>query len=240
VRDRLRRPANAVAKRLGIIGSLVSVRTAEPQIVLTFDDGPDPRGTDEVLTALAEHRSTATFFILLTRVRRYPGLLESVAAAGHEIALHGADHRRLTDFSYRDAKARTAAAKTELEDLLGKEVRWFRPPEGRQTLASWRAVTGCGLTPVLWGPTTWDWRQLSQRERVAKAQEGAEQGAILLGHDAFADELDGAVSGPAPELDRHELIVEVLDRYRDRGLAGVSLGRALEQGRAVKEARFRR
>ena len=84
----------SVVERLGFIGSLVSVRTEQPQIVLTFDDGPDPGGTEAVMSALAAHRSTATFFVLLTRVRAYRGLLGEIVAAGHEIGLHGLDHRR--------------------------------------------------------------------------------------------------------------------------------------------------
>ena len=75
-------------------GSLTNIRTAAPQVVLTFDDGPQPGGTEQVLGPLAETGSTATFFVLVSRARRFPSLLAEVVAAGHEIGLsntHGYD-----------------------------------------------------------------------------------------------------------------------------------------------------
>jgi peptidoglycan/xylan/chitin deacetylase (PgdA/CDA1 family) len=230
----------SIRERLGFVGSVVSVRTTSPQIVLTFDDGPDPVGTEAVMSALAAHRATATFFVLMTRVRAYGSLLGDLIDAGHEIGLHGLDHQPLSSFGHAEAKRRTTDARTALEDRLGSEIRWFRPPYGRQTLSSWHAVTSSGLTPVMWGPTAWDWRDLPQRERVWKAQQGAIPGAILLGHDAFAGESDGASAQRAPVIDRRDLFDQVLAAYDDHGLSGVSLSTALEHGTAVMAARFRR
>ena len=227
-----------------VLGSVEAVETAEPEIVLTFDDGPDPVGTPAVLDALAAHGATATFFVLLSRVRRFPELLARVREAGHEVGLHGVDHQRLTGFSYADAAARTAAAKTELEALTGEPLRWFRPPYGAQTPATWLAVRRVGLAPVLWGPTTWDWRDVPQDDRVRKAQQGAQAGAVLLAHDAFAGASDGAVDDGnglvAPGVDRFDLLDRVLTAYAAEGLRGRSLGDALAHGSPVRAARFRR
>src|SRR4051812_3475218 len=68
----------------------------QPRIVLalTFDDGPDPRGTPAVLAALAEAAATATFFVLGERVERRPEMVEAVLAAGHEVEVHGYAHLR--------------------------------------------------------------------------------------------------------------------------------------------------
>jgi peptidoglycan/xylan/chitin deacetylase (PgdA/CDA1 family) len=105
----------------------------ERPVVLTYDDGPEPGGTDAVLKVLAGHGVTATFFVLLSRTRRYPGLLSEVLAAGHEIGLHGVDHQRLTTLDPAHVAQRTADARHELEDTIGREVRWFRPPYGGQS-----------------------------------------------------------------------------------------------------------
>nr|WP_269778552.1 polysaccharide deacetylase family protein [Microlunatus antarcticus] len=233
------------------LGSVEAVRTAAPEIVLTFDDGPDPVGTPAVLDALAAHGATATFFVLMTRVRRHPELLARVRREGHEIGLHGVDHQRLTRFSGAEVRARTAAARAELEALTGEPLRWFRPPYGAQIPATWLAVRRTGLMPVLWGPTTWDWRDLPQDDRVAKALQGARAGAVVLGHDAFAGASDGA-GGSAedgsddggqslvePDVDRFDLVDRVLTAYGEVGLRGRSLGDALVQGRVVRAARFR-
>lgn len=226
------------------LGSVVAVRTAEPEVVLTFDDGPDPVGTPAVLDALAAHGATATFFVLLTRVRRHPGLVERVLREGHEVGLHGVDHRPLPGFSFSEARARTAAGAAELQALTGTRVRWFRPPYGAQSPGSWLATRRAGLVPVLWGPTTWDWREVGQDERVRKAQEGAGPGSVLLAHDAFADARDGAADYGrglrAPDVDRRELVDRVLTAYAARGWRGRSLGDALQHGRAVRAAHFSR
>jgi peptidoglycan/xylan/chitin deacetylase (PgdA/CDA1 family) len=221
-----------------LLGSAVEVRTARPEVVLTFDDGPEPGGTDRVLSALAGAGATATFFVLMTRVRAYPGLLGEVLAAGHEVALHGVDHRALPTLAPEEVARLVRAGKAELEDATGRPVHWFRPPYGRQTLRNWRAVTGAGLLPVLWGPTTWDWRDVPAAERVAKAQEGVRPGAIVLAHDGFAGPADGACDGPPPVLDRGELVTRVLEGYGERGLRARSLEHALASGALVRETWF--
>jgi peptidoglycan/xylan/chitin deacetylase (PgdA/CDA1 family) len=219
---------------------VVGVRTRAAEIVLTFDDGPEPSGTEQVLTALADHRATATFFVLLGRVRRQPSLLDEILAAGHEIALHGVDHQPLPRFDLDATRERTRSAAAELADRTGREIRWLRPPYGRQTLANWRGVRDAGLMPVFWGPTTWDWRDLPQQQRVAKAMERARPGAILLGHDGFAGIDDGADEDVGHTLDRRDLIDQILERYTAKGWRGVSLERALESGGPILAGRFTR
>lgn len=224
----------------GAIGSVVAVDTAEPVIVLTYDDGPVPGNTDRILEVLARHEATATFFMLLTRARLNPTLVTDVVAAGHEVALHGLDHRPLTSFSYRDVQRRTLDGRAELEDLSERKVRWVRPPYGKQTLTSWRAVVSTGLVPVMWGPTTGDSRELPPSERVTSALRGATSGAIVLAHDGYADHVDGVDDGPTPRLDRAELAEQVLSEYRDLGLRACSLAAALVAGTPQRRAWFGR
>lgn len=245
IRSRVPAVLERAIRRLSApVGSVKAVRTAEPEIVLTFDDGPDPVGTPAVLDALAKHRASATFFVLLTRVRQYPVLLERIRDEGHEIGLHGVDHRRLTRFSHTEAHARTAAARDELEAASGTTVRWFRPPYGAQTPLTWLAVRRAGLAPVLWGPTTWDWRDLPQADRVWKARQGARAGAVVLAHDAFAGQADGALEDNdglvEPDIDRADLVDRMLTAYANDGLRARSLGVALEHGSLVRSASFRR
>lgn len=222
------------------IGSVIGVRTAAPLAVLTFDDGPEPGGTDRVLAALAETGSTATFFVLVDRARRHPRLLADVLAAGHEIGLHGIDHRRLTEVPIAEVRRDLRAGRDRLADLLGREVRWFRPPYGAQSPAVWRAIRQHGMTPVLWGPCAWDWLPRPVVELAAQAMRGFDRGTVLLAHDGFAGAAEGAADGPAPAIDRGELVRRIVAGAGERGLLCRSLCTALADGHAQKVPWFRR
>ena len=91
-------PADVPANGAGI--PLVLAWSGAPvsslSFVLTYDDGPTPGVTDRLLPILAEAGATATFFVLLTRVRAHPSMVAELLAAGHEVALHGIDHVDLT------------------------------------------------------------------------------------------------------------------------------------------------
>ncbi len=223
----------------GPVGSLSGVRGVTDQVVLTYDDGPEPGGTDSILAALAEKGATATFFVLLGRTRRFPALLGEVVDAGHDIGLHGIDHRRLTHLPRLDVRILLRDGRDELEQQIGREVRWFRPPYGAQTLSTRYLAAAAGMVPVMWTSTMWDWRHTSHEERLASALQ-ARSGSILLGHDGFAAAEDGADDGPPPVLDRGALARDVLSAFASRGLSGVSLAVALRAGRPEMTAWFQR
>ena len=102
------------------------------------------------------------------------------------------------------------------------------------------AIQWAGLTPVLWGPSSWDWKPITQEARLARVRRTAAAGSILLCHDGFADARDAADDGPVPALDRGELTARILDVYASCGLLARSLGEAMADGSAIREARFRR
>lgn len=223
----------------GPIGSVVGVRTTAPVVVLTFDDGPEPGGTDRVLDALADTGSTATFFVLAGRAARNPGLLREVRAAGHEIGLHGLDHRRLTTLPIAAVRRALAEGRDRLADLLGTAPRWFRPPHGAQSPAVWRAIRAAGMTPVLWGPCAWDWLPYTPADLAGQALLGLRRGSVLLAHDGYAGPADGGDDGPPPELDRGELVRRIVAGAADRGLYCRDLSTALATGRPRKAPWFR-
>jgi len=210
----------------------VDIRDDSRRVVLTYDDGPEPGGTAEVLAALDRAGASATFFVLASRIRLYRNLLDETVAAGHEIGLHGLDHQNLTSMDPVVAEERTRVAKAELEDAMQQPVVWFRPPYGAQTPATWQAVRNLGLTPVLWSAMLRDWQFISDEERLAGATAITVSGEILLAHDGFACELDGVDDGPPPPIDRGALTGELLDRYGAMGFTACSLGAALGVGTA--------
>ncbi|MGH1525245.1 polysaccharide deacetylase family protein [Leifsonia sp. L25] len=232
---------SAVRRSLSFLGSVVSVDTDADEFVLTYDDGPVAGTTDRLMALLGEGRATATFFVLLSRVRRDPGLARALLEAGHEVGLHGVDHVDPVTLAPDVFRRRTADGRRELEDVLGRPVRWYRPPYGHLTVTAWRSVGSAGLTPVLWSASARDGaRGLTQQQRIDSATAGLTRGAILLAHDNYASGADGVDDGPEPEVDRLGLAAAVLDAAAAKGLRARSLESALASGRLVKRGVFAR
>lgn len=234
-------PAKIRLRRLAaVVGAATEVRTDSPRVVLTFDDGPDPQGTPAVLAALADADVRATFFVLLSRARLYPRLLDDVAAGGHDIALHGTDHRPLTTLPATEVRRRLADGKAELEGRIGRAVVWMRPPYGRHTASTFFAIRRAGLLPVLWNSTAADSRDVPHHKRIAGVRAGGAPGTVLLCHDGFADVRDGVDDGPPPVVDRGGLVRDIVQEYVALGLRPGSLSEALHDGTFVRQAMFRR
>jgi len=152
-------------------------------VALTFDDGPHPEGTPAVLQELATLGWTATFFLLGSQVRRHPGLAAAVVAAGHEVAVHGDEHRNHLAHGPAWAAADLDRAAAAITGATAVRPRWFRPPYGVLTGGTLRAARHRSLTPVLW--TAWgrDWEPSTPERVVEHLRPGLRSGAILLLHD---------------------------------------------------------
>lgn len=227
----------ATDEALAFVGSVKGARTAERVVALTYDDGPDPAGTAAVLDALAAHGATATFFQLVHRAERHPDLVRRVLEEGHEIALHGLDHSRLTALPVDVVRRTLGEARRRLEDVAGAPVRWFRPPYGAQTLATYRAATRAGLTPVVWGPTVADWQDGTPADVAARPAARPRPGQVVLLHDAF--EAPAGDPTPAPTFDRGEVTHAYLERLAREGYRGTSVSGLLTLGRTWRTAWFR-
>ena len=218
--------------------SVTGVHPPTSATIITYDDGPTPGVTDALLAELAAAEARATFFVLLTRVRRNPGLLAEIIAAGHEVGLHGADHRRLTSLDPGELPSMLRDAKGELEDAAGLPVRWFRPPYGAQNAASWQTTVDAGMTPVMWSIACRDWETLEPEAYLEPLRGRTLRGEVVLLHDGYADACDGVDDGPAPELDRVALTRGVLAEVATQRLTVVTLSEAVAPGRPRLDVRL--
>ncbi|HEU0241965.1 MAG TPA: polysaccharide deacetylase family protein [Micromonosporaceae bacterium] len=182
-------------------------------VALTFDDGPDPDYTPAVLDRLDTLGVRATFFLLGTQTAKHPTLARDLAAAGHEIGLHGYEHRSLLRRSpYATHRDLTRGCEV-IEDLTGMPIRWWRPPYGILTGAGIVAAHRLGLTPVLW--TAWgrDWTANATAESVlATVRRGLRPGGTILLHDSDCTSAPGSSAATVAALP--QLVREI----RGRGL----------------------
>jgi peptidoglycan/xylan/chitin deacetylase (PgdA/CDA1 family) len=126
-------------------------------LALTFDDGPNPAATPQLLDVLARHHATATFFLIGNFVRLEPALTRRIAAAGHSIGNHTLSHPFLPRHSAARIRAELAGCNAALEDTLGARIELFRPPHGAVRPVVLRAARELGLTTVQWNLIVGDW-----------------------------------------------------------------------------------
>lgn len=127
------------------------------QLALTYDDGPNPSATPQLLELLASHNIRATFFLIGNHVRQCPALTRQVAAAGHLIGNHTMTHPWLAWQSATRIRAELADTNALLEDTLGTAVRYFRAPHGARRPAVLHIAAQLGLIPVQWNLIVSDW-----------------------------------------------------------------------------------
>lgn len=188
-------------------------------VALTFDDGPDPESTPAFLAALDALGWKATFFLLGTMAGRAPGLAAEVAGAGHEIALHGHEHRNQLARSPRAVGQDLARGLEAVVDATGVVPVWHRPPYGVVSGAGLAASRSLGLRLVLWSAWGRDWRQAATPATVlADLEHGLGPGATLLLHDS------DCTSSPGSWRSALGALPLLAERCADRGLEVGPLG----------------
>ncbi len=142
---------------------------------LTFDDGPDPVWTPQILQVLAKYDAHATFFQLGSMQAAHPALHDQVLAAGNSIGNHSISHAQLTKLS---------AAKRHHEIFDGPRSKCFRPPYGAANDRVRADIKAAGMTPVLWDIDTLDWQRPGQNAIANTILSQARNGSVVLMHDA--------------------------------------------------------
>jgi len=219
-----------------LLGS-VRATGAKSRVAITFDDGPDPDVTPQLLALLAETGVTCTFFVLVKQAQRHPELLRAMQAAGHEIALHGDDHRRVTEMSHGDAVRYLRSARVTLEALAGAAVLRYRPPYGSQSLSSYVAARRAGLEVVVWSADAADWTDRPVEQVVADGLLALAGGGILLLHERL--EPDPRNGAPTTTFHRAEMARRTIEGARARGWEPGTVRDLVDAGGVRRTAWFR-
>lgn len=173
VRDRMLRPT---------FGAVTGVRTSAKVAALTFDDGPNPMVTPELLELFERHGAKATHFMVGDLAERQPELVEAVKRRGHAVGSHGYDH---PSFVRIDAKARAEQLKRGKGALGPGAAPLFRPPYGHFDLGTALSVRAAGLTAVTWTRHCLDWEVHDVAFLATRLREALVPGAIILLHEGL-------------------------------------------------------
>lgn len=157
--------------------------TKNKRIALTFDDGPHPRQTKQILDVLDKYGIKATFFVIGVNVKNYPGIIFEVLERGHEIGNHTTTHSHAARLDLNALQAEIADCEREVLLQTGKRCKLFRPPEGAMTDTMRKVVKELGYTSVFWTLDTRDWAHTPPDQISDYIIQNAKNGDIILMHD---------------------------------------------------------
>ncbi|MET9908319.1 polysaccharide deacetylase family protein [Streptomyces sp. NPDC006476] len=171
-------------------------------MLLTFDDGPDPRYTPHILDTLAEYEVHATFFVCGEQADWNRDLLARMADEGHVVGNHTWSHPLLTTLTRAQIRSELKRTSDVIEDAYGEKPQWFRAPYGAWNRAAFQLGADLGMEPLAWTVDTLDWTTPGTRSIVHRVEDGAAPGVVVLSHDAGGDRSQSvrALKEYVPEL----------------------------------------
>lgn len=160
---------------------------APKSIALTFDDGPDPTYTLQVLAKLRQYGAKATFFLVGKRVQPHCAIIRQIVSEGHELGNHTFTHPRLTELSTAAQRQEIADTQTAIQTCVGAAYvpRWFRSPYGRQDQSTLKIVHQLGLSSVLWSIDPMDWHSAATGSTIASDILQAKGRDVVVMHDGL-------------------------------------------------------
>ena len=168
----------------------VSNMEESKKIALTFDDGPHPYYTEQLLDGLKERNVKATFFVLGKHAEQYPELVERMNEEGHLIGNHTYSHMQLSQRNSEAFKEELIRTNELIEELTGQEVQYVRPPYG-----TWdkKFEKELNMFPVLWNIDPLDWSSKNVAGIVQKVKNKAKENGIILMHDEYKTTVTAAL-----------------------------------------------
>jgi peptidoglycan-N-acetylglucosamine deacetylase len=171
--------------QLRLFGNYICRGSASKKCVaLTFDDGPDPRSTPQLLELLRVEKIRAAFFCIGKKVEANPGLAAEIIRHGHLLQNHSYAHSYFTSF-YSTARLQKELALTQalVQKTAGVVPVYFRPPIGHSNPNTFRAARKLNLQVIGWTIRSLDTVIADPRRIVARIMRGLRPGAIILLHD---------------------------------------------------------
>lgn len=207
--------------RLGFFcRALYENRTKKGCCALTFDDGPDPDLTPDILDALDRYGFTATFFCIGRNVEKHPALAREIVKRGHTIGCHDLDHKATANFRLRRAMVQDISrANNIIFAATGRRPVLYRPPVGLSNPHLASALASLDMLCIGWKHTLRDSgnRRASHLERMERL---CSDGAVIILHDTL----------PKPHLKELFLknLEKLLRKMAAQGLRSVSVGQLFE------------
>lgn len=181
-------PMGAVACITGVMNEREDMDTRK--IAITFDDGPHPYYTEQLLDGLKERGAKASFFVMGKQAEAYPELVLRMHEEGHLVGNHTYSHIQLGKNNREVFRAELVKTNELLSRITGEEPQYVRPPYG-----SWDKSFETELTmiPVLWTIDPRDWCSTDVKGIVNRVTKKAKENAVILMHDEYESTVTAAL-----------------------------------------------
>lgn len=200
-------PLPDAAPSLPMLTNIPSVPRDGSVVYLTFDDGPDPVYTNQILDVLARYNARATFFVLGSSVDAYPGVVQRIAAEGHAVGNHTYRHEALPNVTTEQVSQTLGATNSALNRAIGRGSSCLRPPYGALDQATFDYITGLGYTVHMWEVDSEDWKTNDPYTIAATVLSTTSLGHRILFHD-----------GPTNRASTVAALESVLEVLSNRGV----------------------
>lgn len=187
------------------------------RIALTFDDGPHPKQSRQIMDVLDKYGIKATFFVIGINAKNYPGIIGEELKRGHEVGNHTHTHPHAARLDREALEKQILECEQQIFAQTGKTVRLFRPPEGAMSTQMRQMVHDLGYTNVLWSLDTRDWAHTPPEDIAQNILQNAKNGDIILMHDY--------IGANSPTVQALELFIPGLI---EQGFTFVTVGELLE------------
>ena len=200
--------SDPVQKTAAVISNADQTDPEEKLVALTFDDGPHPVYTEEILAVLAEEDVQASFFMMGKEAELYPEIVKKVSDAGHLIGNHTYTHVNVCQISAEETIEEMTRTNDILEGLTGKRPQFFRPPYGckNETLEK-----QTGMFWIFWDVDTLDWSLQNTGQIYRLVVKNVGENDIILMHDAYPSTVE-AVRELIPALQEMGYTFVTVDR----------------------------
>ena len=163
----------------------------QKKIAITFDDGPHPTYTEELLDGLKERGVHATFFVTGEHAELHPDIIQRMQEEGHLIGNHTYSHIQLRSNNREQFREELIRTNEVIKSITGEEVLYVRPPYG-----SWDKTfeKELNMFPVLWTIDPTDWSCLSADAVTKRVVKKAKENGIILLHDYYETSVEAALA----------------------------------------------
>ncbi|MEV6974021.1 polysaccharide deacetylase family protein [Kitasatospora sp. NPDC093806] len=189
--------ATAVVALPAVPAQAAGAGAAGKVVYLTFDDGPSPRYTPQVLALLSQYGVRATFFEIGQNVAAYPGVTRQVHAQGNSVQNHSWSHPDLRNLSKSAFDYQVTATDARIRAQTGYTPSCLRPPYGGVNTTVRARAAALGKSVQLWSVDPQDWSRPGRAAIERRVLNAVTPGAVILLHDGGGDRSQTVAALPA-------------------------------------------